>query len=46
MFDRYKWCPQDSPYGATMRSMLGLSDDWNSQSPEDIDSLPAYWDIL
>ena len=44
MFDRYKWCPQGSPYGAKMRSVLGLPDDWSSQPPKDIDSLPAYWE--
>ena len=46
MFDRYKWCPQDSPYGAKMRSILGLPDEWNSQAPKDIDTLPAYWEIF
>lgn len=44
MFDRYKWCPQDSPYGTKMRSVLDLPDDWDSQAPKDIDSLPAYWE--
>lgn len=42
-FDRYKWCPQGSPYGAKMRSVLGLPEEWNSEAPKDIDSLPAYW---
>jgi hypothetical protein len=44
MFDRYKWCPPGSPYGTTMRSALGLPDDWISEAPKDIDSMPAYWE--
>ena len=46
MFDRYKWCPQNSPYGATMRSVPGFSDDWDSQTLKDIDILTAYWEGL
>ena len=44
MIDRYKWCPPDSPYGTKMRATLGLPDEWDSQPPKDIDSLPAYWE--
>jgi hypothetical protein len=44
MFDRYKWCPAGSPYGPKMRSILGLADDWDSHPPQDIDSIPAYWE--
>ena len=29
-----------------MRSILGLSDDWNSEAPKDVDSLPAYWELF
>lgn len=43
MFDRYKWCPKNSPYAARMRTTLGLSDDWNPELPKEIDSIPAYW---
>ena len=44
MFNRYKWCPQDSPYRARMRATLGLPDEWNPQVPKGIDSLPPYWE--
>ena len=40
---RYKWCPKNSPFEAPMRRRLGLPPDWAEQRPEEIESIPPYW---
>lgn len=42
-FNRYKWCPKDSPYAAKMLEHFGLPKTWYEERPKEIDSMPPYW---
>lgn len=44
MVDRYKWCLKNSPYGKTMRDVLGFAEEGGSQATRVIDGLPACWE--
>lgn len=43
-FERYKFCPEGSPYAERMRSVMGLSSEALLQRPKEMDSLPRYWE--
>ena len=42
-YNRYKYCPKDSPYADQMRSRLGLPEGWYEERPAEIDSMSPYW---
>ncbi|KAI9712458.1 MAG: hypothetical protein M1820_001671 [Bogoriella megaspora] len=42
--ERYKYCPQGSPYADTMRSILGYPSKWRQDRPANFESIPHYWE--
>ena len=42
-FNRYTWCPKDSPYAEKMLAHMGLPKGWYEERPAEIDSMPPYW---
>lgn len=43
-FNRYKWCPKDSPYATKMLEHMGRPKGWYVKRPAEIDSMPPYWE--
>jgi hypothetical protein len=46
VIERFRYCPKDSPFLKPMREYFGYSEDWFQQRPNDIDTLPPYWQGL
>lgn len=43
-FNRYVYCPHDSPYAQTYRNYLHYPNDWYKERPSEIESMPHYWE--
>jgi len=43
VIQRFRYCPEGSPYGAAMREHFGYSHDWYVPRPEDVETMPVYW---
>ncbi|KAH7316778.1 hypothetical protein B0I35DRAFT_263446 [Stachybotrys elegans] len=46
VIDRFRYCPRGSSYLGPMREYFGYAGDWFRERPNDIDSLPRYWEGL
>ncbi|KAF2687590.1 hypothetical protein K458DRAFT_331725 [Lentithecium fluviatile CBS 122367] len=46
VIERFRYCPKGSPLLKPMRKHFGYSDDWFQKRPQDIDTLPRYWEGL
>lgn len=46
VIERFRYCPKDSYLLKPMRKNFGYPDDWFQERPQDVDTVPRYWEGL
>ena len=41
---RFRYCPQGSPFLGPMRKFFGYAENWWEPAPDDVDTMPKYWE--
>lgn len=46
VIQRFRYCPKGSEMGKRMRESFGYPEDWWESRPEDVQTMPKYWENL
>ncbi len=46
VIQRFRYCPKGSEMGEKLRESFGYPDDWWERRPEDVQTMPKYWENL
>ncbi|KAL5117427.1 hypothetical protein ACEQ8H_004743 [Pleosporales sp. CAS-2024a] len=46
VIERFQYCPKDSYLSKSMRKYFGYPNDWYRERPQDVETVPHYWEGL